>query len=310
MESYAAGRELYVLPSELPIPDLGLQPVNAYLVRGEQPVLVDTGMPVDRAAFEEALWSLVDPADLRWIVVTHDDRDHTGSLTRLLDRAPGAKVITNGISLTRLSEEFEIPRERVVTVNPGSRISVGDRQLSFLRPPTFDSPGTLAVFDHADGTLFSSDSFGTVLPTSVRRFDDVDVKEFFEGFDVLNRAIAPWTALVDPEKFQRVVRSVSSLSAARLLSAHGPMVEGRTVTALMDAMARIPFLPSWLPGADIDLEAALDAHDATMTRSNQDATVTRSNQDATPRANDDDPGIQPPLPPSAVHSSSNHRSHP
>ncbi|MCJ1681496.1 MBL fold metallo-hydrolase [Streptomyces sp. APSN-46.1] len=271
METYAIGPELHALPSELPIPDLGLQPVNAYLLRGEQPMLVDTGMPVDRDAFEEALWSLVDPADLRWIAITHDDRDHTGSLARILDRAPGAKVVTNGISLTRLSEEFEIPRERVVTVNPGSRISIGDRTLSFHRPPTFDSPGTLALFDHEAGTLFSSDSFGTVIPETVQHFGDADVKEFFEGFDVLNRAIAPWTALVDAEKFLRTVRAVSSLSPARLLSAHGPTVEGRMVTSLMEAMARIPFLPAWLPGADIDLEAALDAHGAQAAQAGQAA---------------------------------------
>ncbi|PWK64411.1 hypothetical protein BCL76_11555 [Streptomyces sp. CG 926] len=62
--------------------------------------------------------------------------------------------------------------------------------------------------------------------------------------------------------FLRTVQSVSSLSPARLLSAHGPTVEGRMVTSLMEAMARIPFLPAWLPGADVDLEAALDAHGA------------------------------------------------
>ncbi|MFG2231000.1 MBL fold metallo-hydrolase [Streptomyces sp. NPDC048723] len=262
METYVVGPELHALPSALPIPDLGRQPVNAYLLCGEQPMLVDTGMPVDRDAFEEALWSLVDPADLRWIALTHDDRDHTGSLARILDCALGAKVVTNGISLTRLSEEFDIPRERVVTVNPGSRISTGDRMLSFHRPPTFDSPGTLALFDHEAGTLFSSDSFGTVLPESVQHFGDADVNEFFEGFDVLNRAIAPWTALVDAEKFLRTVHAVSSLSPARVLSAHGPTVEGRIVTSLMEAMARIPFLPAWLPGADVDLEAALDAYGA------------------------------------------------
>ncbi|MET9439388.1 MBL fold metallo-hydrolase [Streptomyces sp. NPDC006610] len=265
LETYTAGPELHVLPSELPIPDLGLQPVNAYLLRGEQPMLVDSGMPVDRAGFEEALWSLVDPEDLRWVVITHDDRDHTGSLPALLDRAPGAKFIMNAISLTRLSEEFDIPADRVVTVNPGSRITIGDRRLEFFRPPTFDSPGTLAMFDHRDGTLFSSDSFGTVLPKNVQHVGDAEVKEFFEGFDVLNRAIAPWTALVDAEKFDRNVRAVSALSAARLLSAHGPTVEGSMVDALMQAMSRIPRLPAWLPGADVDLEAVLDAHGTATT---------------------------------------------
>ncbi|MFF0557219.1 MBL fold metallo-hydrolase [Streptomyces sp. NPDC004266] len=260
--SYTAGPDIHVLPSALPIPGLGDQPVNAFLVRSGQPLLVDTGMPVDREGFLDSLWSLIDPADLRWVVVTHDDRDHTGALGRILEAAPRAKVLANAISVTRISEEFSIPQERVVTANPGSRVKVGDRELSFHRPPTFDSPGTLAVFDHSDGTLYSSDSFGTVVEEIRQDFTDLSEEEFFHGFEVLNRAIAPWTALVDEAKFLRPVRELAALRPARLLSAHGPTVEESAVPRLFEAMARIPSLPAWLPDADLDLEAALDAHES------------------------------------------------
>ncbi|MEU7074510.1 MBL fold metallo-hydrolase [Streptomyces narbonensis] len=260
--TYTAGPDIHVLPSALPVPGLGDQPVHAFLVRSDLPMLVDTGMPVDREGFLESLWSLVDPADLRWVVVTHDDRDHTGALARVLEAAPHAKVLTHAISLTRLSEEFDIPRERVVTANPGSRVKIGDRELSFHRPPTFDSPGTLAVFDHSDGTLYSSDSFGTVVEETTQEFADLDEAEFLHGFDVLNRAIAPWTALADEGKFLRPVRELAALRPARLLSAHGPTVREDAVPRLFEAMTRIPSLPAWLPGADLDLEAALDSHES------------------------------------------------
>lgn len=263
---YTAGPDVHVLPSALPIPGLGAQPVHAFLVRSGQPFLVDSGMPVDRAAFLDALWSLIDPADLRWVVVTHDDRDHTGALARVLAAAPRARVLASPLSVTRLSEEFALPEGRVVTVNPGGRVRLGDRALSFHRPPTYDSPGTLAVFDHSDGTLYASDSFGTVLPGSgpglARDITDVDERVFFEGFDVLNRAIAPWTRLVDEARFLPTVRDLAALRPARLLSAHGPTAGGGAVPRLFDAMARIPSLPAWLPDADLaaaHLEAALDA---------------------------------------------------
>ncbi|MER5310474.1 MBL fold metallo-hydrolase [Streptomyces sp. NPDC002773] len=257
--SYTAGPDIHVLPSALPIPGLGDQPVNAFLVRSGQPLLVDTGMPVDREDFLDSLWSLIEPADLRWVAVTHDDRDHTGALADILAAAPHAKVLTNALSVTRISEEFSIPQDRVVTANPGSRVKIGDRELSFHRPPTFDSPGTLAVFDHSDGTLYSSDSFGTVIEEISEDFADLPEEEFFHGFDVLNRAIAPWTALVDEAKFLRPVRELAALRPTRLLSAHGPTVREDAVLRLFRAMARIPSLPAWLPGADLDLEAALDA---------------------------------------------------
>ncbi|WP_449345283.1 hypothetical protein [Streptomyces narbonensis] len=141
-------------------------------------------------------------------------------------------------------------------------MKIGDRELSFHRPPTFDSPGTLAVFDHSDGTLYSSDSFGTVVEGTARDLADLDEAEFLHGFDVLNRAIAPWTALADEGKFLRPVRELAALRPARLLSAHGPTVREDGVPRLFEAMARIPSLPAWLPGADLDLEAALDAHES------------------------------------------------
>ena len=70
------------------IPGLGYLPVSAYLLSAEQPVLVDTGLPDSRSGFLEALWNLIDPADLRWIYLTHPDRDHTGSLMRFWRRPP------------------------------------------------------------------------------------------------------------------------------------------------------------------------------------------------------------------------------
>ncbi len=260
-DSYQAGPDIQVIPSDLPIPGLGLQAVNAFLVRGAEPFLVDTGMPVDRDGFQQALWSLIDPADLCWVVVTHDDRDHTGSLAAVLAAAPQARLVTNPISLTRLGEEFDIPDDRVVTVNPGGVWNLPDRKISFYRPPVYDSPGTVALFDHSDGTLYSSDSFGTVLSEPAQHISEIPESEFFSGFSVLNRAIAPWTALADEEKFRPALSRLAGLNPARLLSSHGPTVEGR-LDDLFAAMSAIPSLPAWLADADLDLDAALAAHEA------------------------------------------------
>lgn len=255
-EPYRAGPGITTLPSDLPIPDLGLQPVNGYLAAGREPVLVDSGMPVDSAAFEAMLWTHVDPDDLRWVVVTHDDRDHTGALMRILRAAPRARLVTSPVSAVRLTEEFSLPEGRVVTANPGGRLETADRVLSFHRPPVFDSPGTLAVLDSATGSLFASDSFGTVLPGPAEHPFDHGEERFFSGFSVLNRAIAPWTAMVDQKRFETAVEELRGLRPRRMLSAHSPPMEGE-LDRLFSAMAELPLLPPWLPEAD--LEGALDA---------------------------------------------------
>jgi glyoxylase-like metal-dependent hydrolase (beta-lactamase superfamily II) len=81
------------------IPGLGFLPISAYLLSAEQPVLVDTGMPDSRSDLLDALWNRIDPADLRWIYLTHPDRDHTGSLMEILEAAPAARLVTTFLGL-------------------------------------------------------------------------------------------------------------------------------------------------------------------------------------------------------------------
>ena len=84
--------ETTAFTSIIPIPGIGVIPINAYVIRGDQPILVDTGIFPEHDEFIAALESIIDPADLRWIWLTHADRDHTGALMTLLERVPDARV--------------------------------------------------------------------------------------------------------------------------------------------------------------------------------------------------------------------------
>ena len=61
-------------------PASGHFPMNSMVIRGVEPVLVDCGAPAVRPQWLEAAWSVVDPIDVRWVFLTHDDRDHSGNL--------------------------------------------------------------------------------------------------------------------------------------------------------------------------------------------------------------------------------------
>ena len=85
-EPYQASPDVHVRPSNFSLPGVGVVPTNAYVLLAEEPVLVDTGIAVDRAEFLDALSSIVDPRALRWVWLTHDDADphrqHRGSSWR------------------------------------------------------------------------------------------------------------------------------------------------------------------------------------------------------------------------------------
>lgn len=52
---------------------------NAYLIRGDRPVLVDAGSPGDEGRLVAALHQHgVNPVDLSLVVLTHGHTDHTG----------------------------------------------------------------------------------------------------------------------------------------------------------------------------------------------------------------------------------------
>ncbi|MEU3407104.1 MBL fold metallo-hydrolase [Streptomyces sp. NPDC006670] len=76
----------------VPIPVLGRHNINAYLLLGRRPVVVDAGTPGSGRKIHDAIAAHgVDPADLSLIVLTHGHIDHFGAAAEL-SRLTGAPV--------------------------------------------------------------------------------------------------------------------------------------------------------------------------------------------------------------------------
>ena len=118
-----------------------------------QPVVVDTGLGLPDRNFVETLGTVLDPADVRWIWLTHPDRDHTGGIFDLLAAAPEARVVTTFVGAGILSCERPLPLDRCYLLNPGETMDIGDRTLTGFRPPLFDNPATVGFFDDHSGGL-------------------------------------------------------------------------------------------------------------------------------------------------------------
>jgi hypothetical protein len=59
--SYQAMSDIEVLPAYFQVPGAGFLPVNAFVIKAKEPVLVDTGMGIDSEEFMKALKSVIDP---------------------------------------------------------------------------------------------------------------------------------------------------------------------------------------------------------------------------------------------------------
>jgi flavorubredoxin len=226
-------------------------PVNSMVIRGREPVIVDTGAPVHRALWIEKAFSVVEPEDVRWIFLSHDDGDHTGALFDVLERCPQATLVTNFFAVERLAlEKPALPLERMRWLDPGDRLDIGDRVLQLFRPPIFDGPTTRGLFDAKSGAMWIVDSFACLTPGAL----DADAlsTEVLASMSAWNSAVSPWHAWLDRDSYHRHVDAVERLGARTVASAHGPVLRG---TALDDAFDRVrglagaPIIP--LPGQEL-----------------------------------------------------------
>lgn len=250
--------DVTMLGDHAEIPGLGFLPVNAYVLHAEQPVLVDTGLPVSRADFLPAVSSALDPVDLRWIYLTHPDRDHTGSLMELLDAAPQARVVTTFMGYGILGIDFPVPPDRVYLLNPGQSLDVGDRTLTCFRPPVYDSPATTGLVDTSSGVMFSSDCFGAPM-TSAEAVQAEDVRELPQDELVAAQRLwatvdSPWVLGVDRPAFRASLQPLRAMDPSLVLSSHLPPARS-AMPALLDVLAAAPDADPFV-GPD---QAALDA---------------------------------------------------
>lgn len=248
--------DTHSLSAAVPGPDGIVFAVNAYCLRAVEPTLVDTGLSPLTEQFRAALWNLVDPADLRWIVVTHDDRDHTGSLRAILDEAPNATVVTNFVSMVKIGEDWQLPLHRLRLVNRGDRLDIGDDVLEAFRPPSYDSPGTLAFHALGRNICFSSDCLGAFLPELAECAEELPAQAYHGGVAMFASALSPWLHDVAPGTWQAGLDDLRRRRPDVLLSTHGLPI-GRGLDALLSSLAELPTGPAFTPPGQELVDAML-----------------------------------------------------
>jgi glyoxylase-like metal-dependent hydrolase (beta-lactamase superfamily II) len=264
MRTHRPAPDVTALSDVAEIPGLGFLPVNAYVVHAAEPVLVDTGLPAGRADFLDALWSAVDPADLRWVYLTHPDRDHTGSLAEVLAAAPRARLVTTFLGFGIASMDFPMSPERAYFLNPGQSLDVGDRRLTAFRPPVYDSPATTGLVDESTGTCFSSDCFGAPLG-SLADTEAGDIAEL--SADSLTAAQrlwvtvdSPWVTGVDGAHFDASLAPLHTMAPDVVLSTHLPPAR-HAMPRLLDMLATTPGSDPFVGPDQAMLAAMLAQHE-------------------------------------------------
>jgi len=146
----------------VPLPD-GTS-YNAYLVQGSQKVaLIDT---VDPSMADALMSYLEDIPVVDYVIANHAEQDHSGTLPQVLQKYPGAKVVTTPKGKGMLMDLLLIPEDRFIVVNDGETLSLGDKTLEFVHAPFVHWPETMLTYLREGKVLFPCDLFGSHLATT------------------------------------------------------------------------------------------------------------------------------------------------
>ncbi len=221
-DNQAVTKHWKMLSAWMPVPELGVLPVNSFLLRGREALLVDTGLGMLAYDFLERLEREIDLEDLKWIWLSHMDADHIGNLRSLLNAAPNARVLTNFLGMGKLNlAGFDV--SRVHLIDQAGVPDIAGHNLAPVRPPYYDAPETIGFFDRDDGVFFAADSFGALLPNVVQDLASVSDADLADGLSRWSAIDAPWLSLVDKGAFSRNLAGLKRLDPAIMISSHLPV---------------------------------------------------------------------------------------
>lgn len=237
LESQRITESWTALPSFLPLPGMGGLPINAFLLKGPEPMLVDTGLAALGESFMERLENEIDPAELRWIFLSHTDADHIGNLARVMTAAPQARLLTNFLGWGKMGLLGCQPDAgRLHLLDPGARLPLAGRTLIPVRPPYYDAPETLGLYDVEERLFFAADSFGALLPEPAASLEEVEDTALRHGLVTWSSIDAPWLACSDRTAFGRTLETLARLDPAVTISGHLPVSRGgmARLTAILE----------------------------------------------------------------------------
>ena len=223
-----------IAPDTFLIPNLvAAQPgtyvfVNSMVILAEQPVVVDTGAPLFRERWLDAVASVVDPADVRWVFLSHDDGDHIGNMADILASPPTRRwsrtsSATSGSASTvpaRCPSSARCGSRRAAPSTPATAgCTCSARRSSTGRRPAACT--TSAPARCGRSTRSPRLTTGAV-------YDAVDLPpDLYDGsFQLFNSLVSPWHQWLDPVRYSRHVDTVEAIAPTTIASAHGPVLRG------------------------------------------------------------------------------------
>ena len=200
---------------------------NSYLLKGsEKTVLFETAKAKFMDQYFAKLGELVDVADIDYLVVSHTEPDHAGSIGKLIEMNPNITVVGSQMAIVFLKEITNGDFKSHV-IKDGDTLSIGDKTLRFISAINLHWPDAMYTYIAEDKALVTCDSFGAHFS-----FDDVLISKLKakgeEAYqDYLGALYYYYATIMKPFRpfVLQAINRIKGLEIDMILTGHGPVLD-------------------------------------------------------------------------------------
>lgn len=187
---------------------------NSYVILDDKIAVMDT---VDSRASEEWFDNLQKELDGRvpdYLVISHLEPDHSGTIGKLVAAYPNITLIGNAKTFAMLPSFLSLGNTATLVVKEGDTVILGQHTLQFFMAPMVHWPEVMVTYEQSSKILFSADGFG--------KFGALDVDEDWADearryyINIVGKYGAPVQALL---------KKAAKLDIQMICPLHGPILK-------------------------------------------------------------------------------------
>lgn len=189
---------------------------NSYVILDDKITIMDT---VDSRAVTEWMEKIKEVLEGKapsYLVVSHMEPDHSGSVQILAEAYPEMKLVGNAKTFAMMAQFFDMDlEERKVVVKEGDTLSLGSHSLQFFMAPMVHWPEVMVTYEASQKVLFSADGFGKFGRVAVNGTKDWAGEARRYYFNIVGKY---------GTQVQTLLKKASGLDVQIICPLHGPVL--------------------------------------------------------------------------------------
>ncbi len=191
---------------------------NSYLILDDKVALLDTVDLRGVSQWEENLKNELGGRKVDYLIISHLEPDHAGSIGRLIKSYPEVTLVGNAKTFQMLPQFFEkeMTGINLLTVKEGDKLSLGTHTLSFYMAPMVHWPEVMVCYEESEKILFSADGFGKFGALSLTENEDWACEARRYYFNIVGKYGVP---------VQTLLKKAATLDIEMICPLHGPILK-------------------------------------------------------------------------------------